>query len=237
MPSERNTRSNSNNDLSLDAIRILLNESKKEIIEFLSVKINEINDNVCKLSTRIDQIEDAITILHSIQDKQQKEILELREMAEVKMSFNDIMNEAEERQNRANNIVISGCEEMIDTSTTEEKQNHDLTEVKKILDCLSFQNVNIISCHRIGKQRPSVPRLLKVKLNDKDDKRKILRHSKELSSSPFPNIFINSDLTPFQQQQRRELRKELKDRKSRGEDVIIYKGKVVARTSIKNFQM
>ena len=78
-------------------------------------------------------------------------------------------------------------------------------------------------------------RLLKVVLRKSSTKREIVSKAKNLRRTRFTDIFIQQDLTPYQQIRAKLTRKELKERRERGEDVVIYRGNVVTKASIGNF--
>ena len=94
---------------------------------------------------------------------------------------------------------------------------------------MNISDVPIRSTYRVGKnQKMSSPRLLKVILPDIETKQIILKKAKDLRNvSTCKNVFINPDLTPFQQKIQKDLREELKRRRDAGDRVKIYRGKVV----------
>ena len=55
-------------------------------------------------------------------------------------------------------------------------------------------------------------------------------------STAFSNVFINQDLTPMQQMESTMLRKELKERKGRGEDAVIHRKQVFLREDVQHFR-
>ena len=67
-------RSNSNSDLSLDSLRLLLSEQKNDIVQSVSSKIDEINVKVTELISKFNRLEDTVTEVCRRQDEQQKEI-------------------------------------------------------------------------------------------------------------------------------------------------------------------
>ena len=60
---------------------------------------------------------------------------------------------------------------------------------------------------------------------------------KALKDTSFKNLFIHSDLTSMQQEIERDLRKELKERREQGEDVVSYSGEVRPRQNVRGFRM
>ena len=84
---------------------------------------------------------------------------------------------------------------------------------------------------RVGKRFEGKTRILMVTLRDEGEKWDLLKMAKNLrhAGSEYEKIYIAPDLSPAQQLRDRNLRKELKERKEAGEDVIIFKNKVIKR--------
>ena len=90
---------------------------------------------------------------------------------------------------------------------------------------------------RIGKKRRDNKRLLRVSVSSPKDKTDILRKSKQLRRlSNFTDVYIQPDLTKMQQQQEFELRREVRERRMKGEDVVKYRGKVLMKEDLPVFQ-
>ena len=98
-----------------------------------------------------------------------------------------------------------------------------------ILDCRVDSKVEI---RRIGKVLKDKPRLLRVKFSDNISRDAVLRRSKYLRNSKYKDVYINKDLTPLQQTEQHALREELRRRRSRNEDVVIYDDKLVLRATL-----
>jgi len=80
------------------------------------------------------------------------------------------------------------------------------------------------------KTNATKPRPIKLSLPDEKTKFKVLGKSKVLRNyQAQQNIGIKPDLTRQQQLEDKELREQLKKRKDEGEDVMIYKNKIILR--------
>ena len=56
-----------------------------------------------------------------------------------------------------------------------------------------------------------------------------------MKDSEFKNVFIHLDLTPVQQEEQRRNRLLLKERRDKGEDVVLYGGQVILRCEVQHF--
>ena len=104
-------------------------------------------------------------------------------------------------------------------------------QVNALFSNLIDLNDNVVkSTYRIGNTNSSKPRLLKVVCRDIDTKRALLSRAKHLRSAPnYKNVYLNTVLTPLQQNENKILREELKRRRDFEEDLIIRHGKIVSR--------
>lgn len=138
--------------------------------------------------------------------------------------------------NRANNVIVSGLPEN-NLGTVQERHQHDVAEIRRVLNFLEISVDSISECTRIGGRVRGGSRLLKVNLKDPQKRDQLLRKSRSLrGSSEFGKIFINPDLTASQQQTQKILRRELEERRQLGESVVIYAGSVRPKSSITNFR-
>ena len=81
---------------------------------------------------------------------------------------------------------------------------------------------NKIKADKLKKTRP-----IKVVLNDEEMKFDIFKGCKNLKSSDFEHISIQNDLSLDEQEQNFKLRKEYKERKQAGEDICIFRNKII----------
>ena len=221
----RNLRSNSNADsgITLETLKALLREQKEEIILSLSSKVDELNKKVTELVCKIGVLENTVTSLSKKQEEQQMHIDDLR--ASVLASPEPLLEELQQRLSRANNLIIAGLPEK-STGTIEDRKKHDLHEFKRLSNFMEMPRVEITQCVRIGGRREDGIRLLKIRIADMNMRTQFLRRSKSLRNSEFGKIFVNPDRTPSQQSAYKELQRELKERRDKGEDVVIYRDRI-----------
>ena len=113
----------------------------------------------------------------------------------------------------------------------------DEKEVSTVLTELpDGSGVKACHVHRIGRHIPGKSRLVYVVLNCESEKKSILYNAKKLRMPPYRNVFVNPDLIGAQREINNRLRSELKNRREKGEDVLIRNGKIVARHRVENFR-
>jgi len=143
----------------------------------------------------------------------------------------------EDRDRRRLNVTISGVPEESEGSASERKAA-DEEKVGNILKAVTeLESDSITRTYRIGRPTPGKSRLLCVALCDETSKKKVLYNARQLRNNPeHRNIYINPDRTRMQQEEMKALRGEQKRRKENGENVVIYRNKVVLKSKIKNFR-
>ena len=133
------------------------------------------------------------------------------------MTEEQIFNEIEDRQRRSTNIIVSNVPES-QADTPEEKNKDDLNSVMKLITDTVSTN-EIVKCFRIGKPMQSKIRLLKVVFLTAEHAQTVLRNYK----SSRNNVYVNRDLTQLHQNKAYSVRKEFKDRITKGETNIKLK--------------
>ena len=223
-------RSNSNtiSSMSLADLQNLIVSSKNEMISIMRSEIEKINQTLSSLTGRIDVFEQKLTQICEKQDKQDTELANLKESFQhFSVDYQrELLQEAESRFGRCQNIIIRGLEEP-STGTEIERKTEDENKLHNLLQHLQVQNVQVKDIRRIGKSRVSSPRLLKLTINDDGKRLELIKKSSSLrNSSLYSGIFVNFDLTPLQQNEQRLLREELRQGRL---SVIIRRGKVQRR--------
>ena len=134
------------------------------------------------------------------------------------------LREQNERETRANNIVIVGLKE------TEDENEDTIEKVNKIMEeKMNLSYTGIVKAHRLGKEgnSPSIPRPVLVSFNSIREKSRIMAKRSSLAGS---NIYFNNDLTKNQRADERKLRATKKILQSNPEyadkKITIYKGKL-----------
>lgn len=244
---KRNTRSNSQNDLTFDNIKILIENSKKEIISSVKDELKCLREMIDSLTSRVIRLErDNEALIKNYQeDVREKQAAQSQELELLKQSIEtksvelspQILDEVENRLNRRTNLIVRGLPEL-QTGSLVERKAHDQEKVRELLHFLS-QDPSVAGANvtRIGRLRPNGHRLIKLEVSSEGTKRDLLRGAKRLKTSPsFAKVYISPDLTPQQQQIQKQLQQQLKVRRENGEDVFIRSGRVQPRHQNSNFQ-
>lgn len=193
------------------------------------------------LIQRLDPVIQTISVLTEEMRELKSKVQELEQKArETAFSDDDmirnISNEVEQRISRAKNVVISGLD-LLSEGAVEERKKDDANKCVDLLENLGVSDYEVVATHRIGKSITGKPQLLKVILSSVKSKHEIIHKAKQLKSlHGYRQVYINPDRTPLQQLQHKKLLEEWKSRREAGEQVVIFKQKVVARETLKNFR-
>ncbi|KAK4886936.1 hypothetical protein RN001_003207 [Aquatica leii] len=137
------------------------------------------------------------------------------------LQMENIIQEINMRKSRKANIVMFNVPE----SAGDNVQISDNETVKNILNIIdnsfNWSNVTMFRLGKIINKEKCRP--IKVKLESKDIARLLMRGSKVLKQSKYAKVFIGSDLTPLQQDNRKKILREYNDRIANGENDIIIK--------------
>jgi len=216
------------NHPTLSDIIKLIESCKTEILASLSSKLDDISNKMTKITNRVDAIDQKIAQIE----------LRCTEVEETSKSlFSSITQEVEDRNRRRHNLIVSGIPEE-EQGSVEERKEADKTKVVTLMNDLydDWDDDNVAHVHRIGINVSKGPRLIRVICRGETVRHEILRRAKKLRNLPtHSHVYINPDLTVFQRVENRQLRSELKLRKSQGEDVVIRNGKVVDKNGNRNF--
>jgi PHD-finger len=130
------------------------------------------------------------------------------------------INECMEREKRKKNLVIVGIEENDDDDIVANK-------VSEVVRSTGGDKFEIIG--RVGKKLGNKPRLIRVCIEDGEDRTKILKGAVNLRNvTGLERVFVMPDLTKMQQETEKKLRDKLKEIRQAGEnDAKINKGDIV----------
>ena len=237
--------------LSLSNIKTVVDESIKTVLEninSLRQDFEQIKLHILSLDSRISGIEHSLTTLTENQEKNKTEVNALKARVEelsclrnpsVDSIADKVLVEFEEREYRRDNLMVFGLPEISDSLS--QRREHDSANLWRMFQMIKVSYNTVIEHHRVGKISSGKIRPLKVKIRDRTAKMEILRKAKDLRvSGDFKKVFIGNDMTKRQQEQYQTLKKELLKQRDDGKDVVIYKGEIRTRDSIKrekeNFQ-
>ena len=205
-------------------------------------KLNEMMNMMSEMKTQIlKEVDDKI--VEKLKETQQQEKMESAISIEVKQYIdgnNEDEKERKEIEEKANNIILHHVEEQENESLEKQK----VEEIIKILDPQGIlkQSTGTLPMKRLGKRKTAEkgdilkPRPLQLVLPDPNSKNGILKNSRNLRDSKYQQISVRPDLTRKQQEIDYKLRQQLRQRKDKKEDVIIYKGEIIQRRDHPNYK-
>ena len=234
-PPKRTTRSQSTDNDMLS----LLSKMEGRLLQASSTTqqgLKTVLEKLSSLESRIDNIENCLGRLTSSQAVHEKKIADLsNEVGEMKSCItNEVYDEVHQRVKRSKNVIISGVQEHL-VGSVDERRVKDTAFVLQLLQAVKVEcGEDDINVARLGKIQDNSYRLLRVTFPNDETATQALQAGKELRHhDEYKTIFINIDRTKTQQQQFSVLRRELKARREKGEDAVIFRNKVVSRESLR----
>lgn len=223
-------------------VRELIRSNKDVLLSINSIKdeIESFRRCVASLEQKVDQLGSSLATFHARQTKCESDIKSIKlavENLKAAQSSNtaDILGEAEERQRRANNIMIFGLPETM-VGSLAERVKLDEDNIQELFSETGVAEISPISARRVGKIVEGQCRPLKVEMQRSADVQRVLRSGRRLrNSSRYRRVFVSKDLTKLQQEEARNLRSEMKQRRELGEDVVIFRNQVVRRDTLPIF--
>lgn len=202
-----------------------------------------------QLTDKIQQMEKSVSEIKEQQRKievsmkEQKEAVQAvpRCTEELKNSAHEIKRyvESQDKEDRDSNIILHNIPE----STAEDpavRKQHDSEIFQGVVTALlgGETKVETTNVFRMGKKQVSQgqgpapvtaqkPRLMMVKLKDRDDVNKLIKRRTHLKEAGYPNVYITKDMPPEERAIQRKLREELRHKGK--ETHRIFRGKVVPR--------
>ena len=235
-PTKKNTRSNSTGGgpPTLSDIKALLDSVEKRILDSMKKDNENINKSIQLLCSRLTQLETSYKELKFENDNLKQQIKELKSSSADNLT--QIADELHLRSLRQCNIIIFGASEKKDGSLGA-RQEHDKSFCTELFSKIKVDASLDEEPFRLGRPRnDGHPRPVKIKCNSVQERNAILRASRELRDLPeYNGVFVHPDRTPIQQAAHKKLREELKIRRQNGEEVIIFRGKIVEKSETQNF--
>ena len=187
-PNQRTLRSNSQNDLTLDNIKILIENSKRDIVKSLKDELQDLKGTISSLTSRVEKLEEEKSdILKNYQELWLKtKILESKSHKGEPLTEN-FTNELEQRHARRKNIVVRGLPESNEGSPTERNEK-DLQTVREVILSLNVTDARIKDVTRLGRIIQGRSRLLRVRFHDPYVRNEILRESRIEKPKKFDRI-------------------------------------------------
>lgn len=152
--------------------------------------------------------------------------LKLSKGVNKQISEDFIINELNDRSQRASNLIIYNIQESTALITADKIKHDELAVSNIIASIITESAIEPLKLIRLGKhyQPNSKPRPIKIVLPSSRDAFDILRNKKKLQQNqPTSEIFISSDRTLYQRNSMNKLRDELNTRISNGENDLTIK--------------
>ena len=202
-----------------------------------------------KCNSKVDQLIEKANSLEIETQTVKTEVIDLKKRMDnvekklqgsVTKEISVAINEKTDIERRKLNLVVFNLPEIISDKENAwdlpEKINKDIEDITNIinteLDIEIGDNI-IKDARRLGRKQTGAdgkPRPLKIVFSDLRKKREVLDAAKKLRSSEndiAKRLFINPDLTEAQREKDRELRKQMWERRGKGENVVIQRGEIV----------
>jgi predicted RNase H-like nuclease (RuvC/YqgF family) len=220
----------------------------KSLIESVRADVSSVRDDVIKaMRNEIDSLKTTITSLRlQVQDLESKNqsLKEKYETVDAKLTtlktgqfreVSDLSSELDDRMRRRLSLIISGLPESSSDSSSQSPAETDRRKCLDVLKLVGTDHDALDEVIRLGQPRKDRPRLLKVKCKSEAIRDAVLRNTKKLRNIPeLRRVFINPDRTPMQQNFWKDTLAELKNRRAQGENVVIFRDRVVTRRDAKN---
>ena len=130
----------------------------------------------------------------------------------------------EERIKLSTSLVISGIKE-----SRNEKPSETRKIVENLLNSVESE-VEVLSAERVGRFDGKYPRLIKIKTEDKEERRKLLEQSNKLRKLPdYQQVYVNPDRCFLDRKEDKRLRNVAKFLRAKHPEkkVFIKNGKVI----------
>eukprot|EP00058_Branchiostoma_floridae_P019370 XP_002604860.1 hypothetical protein BRAFLDRAFT_70712 [Branchiostoma floridae] len=169
---------------------------------------NAILENILN---RLDKIEEKISTTKETKPREETGTGQVEEI--VKKTIAEHKTEERDRENREMNIIIHRVPEPTQTNA-EERGIHDTRFAERLFaEPLELGKIDIRNTVRLGKKNESTPRPLKVVLQNKDDKKRIMIRLKKLKHADemFRDISVCDDLNKEERELLKQKVQEAKD--------------------------
>lgn len=213
----------------------VLNEAKpqKEVKKQIEAKIENMEKSVVD---RIAEEQSKVEATLKTQEQVLKSMPQVTE--EIKTSAETFrkMIKTQYDEGRKNNIILHNVKESTSSDPKARKED-DMSKFKEISAALIGEGeaIKVEQIFRLGKKGEGTeakPRLLLVKLNNREHVDKLFKQRFHLKEEGYANTYLTKDLAPEERETQRKLREELA-RKGK-ESHRIFRGAVVPREEATN---
>ena len=219
-------------------IKDKITEHTKELDHKYEERISKLEKEMKECKNNQPQASDPPTTQSNL-EKMIKDVksTEMNLESKIKSELKVYMDNHQDKDSRKNNIIILRLNEQ-SGGDVKENIEKDRNELKKLLEItnpeLKAEMEEILNkkrTFRLGRnyKEGDKPRPIKIELPDEDMKKDIFEGCKYLKNSIFEHVSVQNDLTIAEQKQNYKLRQELRERKSKGEEVCIYNNTIILK--------
>ena len=212
-------------------------------------------DNHENLEERLSSVEKLLEVnkltdkeypaLPAIHEKTKEIQKELTTQQETTTKLNTDMEEEKRKSAKLLNLIVYGLPES--EKSIEDQMKTDFSIIQGLYsDRVELDVKDISNLTRLGVKKPNQIRPIRISFHDAQKRKEILVNNQELrlehdsyklcecKSNPGKHIHVNitNDKTKQEREYENKLREDLKERRSKGEDVIIKKGKIVKKSTL-----
>ena len=173
-------------------------------------------------------------LCNEIRDKQTKLEASMNKHESCTKDIKRLFQNNHEKERRERNIILHNIVES-KSDNPQERQDHDKEVFMKVTAALTGNSdVDVEKIIRLGKKRGTTedggvprPRLMLIRLKEKDDVDALIKQRTKLRDRGFPNVYLTYDLTPEEREEQKKLRKELEEKGK--ETHMIFRGRIIKR--------
>ena len=205
-------------------------EQLKNKIQQVEVSVNQIKEQQTKLENTMREQKDAVKAVPKYTEELKNSAHEIKKFVE-----------SQGQGGRENNIILHNIPECNSEDPQERKKN-DAKTFEGVVSALLGGDVKVETTQvfRLGKRQSTQeqsatgdndqkqkPRLMMIKLKDKDHVGQLIKRRTQLKEAGYPNVYLTKDLSPEERAAQKSIREELR---IKGKDTHrIFRGKVVPR--------
>ena len=138
-------------------------------------------------------------------------------------------------EDRQKNVIIYNIDENFDSENSDNGKEKDLEIVAEVVKVVKpnfdVSLINKENLERLGKERKpgEKPRPIKISFTTQFPRHQILKNAYKLKNSKYQKVGLSADKSKNEREEEANLVKNLKERKSKGEDVVIFDNKIMLR--------
>ena len=235
-------------DMGISCLENRIAEAEKKILDTLKEQTQD--DSRAHLTEKIGHLEKAVGQLCETQAKVEVFMREQKKAVQTVPQYTEELKhgaaeikkfmQAQNKDERENNIILHNIPESMSPDPDVRKQ-HDTNNFKGVTTALVGDvKVEIAQVFRLGKKQETQgapgsnakqkPRLIMIKLKDRDVVNQLIKRRTQLKEVGYPNVYLTKDLSPEEREVQKKLREELLQKGKVTH--TIFRGKVVPKSDL-----